>query len=84
MTAQLEEAMQTVAEIKALIATLPLRDQMIIEWRVSDLHAMLSRFGNLGRVALALVGAEVQLQDAEQEWAEHERNQLAKQEAHGG
>ncbi len=84
MNAQLEEAMQTVAEIKALIATLPLRDQMIIEWRVSDLHAMLSRFGNLGRVALALVGAEVQLQDAEQEWAEHERNQLAKQEAHGG
>ena len=84
MNEQLEEAMQTVAEIKALIATLPLRDQMIIEWRVSDLHAMLSRFGNLGRVALALVGAEVQLQDAEQEWAEHERNQLAKQEAHGG
>lgn len=81
---ELEEAMQTVAEIKALIATLPPRDQMVIEWRVSDLHAMLSRFGNLGRLALALVGAEVQLQDAEQEWAEHERIQLAEQEAQGG
>lgn len=57
---------------------------MIIKWRASDLHAMLSRFGNLGRLALALVGAEVQLQDAEQEWAEHERIQLAEQEAQGG
>ena len=79
MNEQLEEAMQTLAEIKALIETLPPRDKMIIEWRVSDLHAMLSRFGNLGRLALALVGAEVQLQDAEQEWDEHERMRLAEQ-----
>lgn len=84
MNEQLEEAMQTLAEIKALIATLPSRDQMIVEWRASDLHAMLSRFGNLGRLALALVGAEIQLQDVEQEWAEHERMRLAEQEAHGG
>jgi len=84
MNEQLEEAMQTVADVKALIATLPPRDQMIIEWRVSDLHSMLFRFGNLGILALALFGAEVQLQDAEQEWAEHERIQLDEQEVAGG
>lgn len=31
-----------------------------------------------------LVGAEIQLQDVEQEWAEHERMRLAEQEAQGG
>ena len=84
MNEQLEEAQQVVADIKALIETLPPRDRMVIEWRVSDLHSMLSRFGHLGRLALALVGAEVQLQDAEQEWAEHERIQLDEQEVAGG
>ncbi|MCU0502515.1 MAG: hypothetical protein MUC51_12275 [Anaerolineae bacterium] len=83
MNEQLEEAQQTVAEIRALIGTLPIRDRMIIDWRVSDLHAMLSRFGHLGRLALALCSAEIQLQDAEEEWAEHERRQLAEQEALG-
>lgn len=83
MNEYLEETQKTVDEIKELIASLPPRDQMVVAWVAADIQALVSRHGENGLLALTLVGAELQLQAAEQEWAEHERNQLAEQEAHG-
>lgn len=83
MNEYLEETQKIVDKIKALIESMSPRDQMVVSWVATDIRALVARHGENGLTALALVGAELQLQAAEQEWAEHERNQLAEQEAHG-
>ena len=84
MNEQLEEAEQVVGEIRNMIDSLPYMKRMDVYLVADCIRKLVAAEGEKGILAISLIGAEFQLQDAEQEWAEHERMQLAEQEAHGG
>ena len=84
MNEQLEEAQLVVAEIRKLIDSLPPMKRMDVYLVADSIRRLVTAEGEKGMLAMTLIGAELQLQAAEQEWAEHERMQLAEQEAHGG
>lgn len=84
MNEQLEEAQQVVNAIRKLIDSLPPMQRMDVYLIADCIRELVIAEGEKGMLAMSLIGAELQLQDAEQEWAEHERMQLAEQEAHGG
>lgn len=84
MNEYLEEAEQTVKEIRNLIDSLPPMRRMDVYLVADSIRRLVTAEGEKGMLAMTLIGAELQLQAAEQEWAEHERMQLAEQEAHGG
>lgn len=84
MSEYLEQAEQTVKEIRNLIDSLPPMRRMDVYLVADSIRRLVTAEGEKGMLAMTLIGAELQLQDAEQEWAEHERMQLAEQEAHGG
>ncbi len=84
MNEMLEEAQTVVNEIRKLIDSLPPMKRMDVYLVADCIRKLVTVEGEKGMLAMTLIGAELQLQAAEQEWAEHERNQLAKQEAHGG
>lgn len=83
MNEQLEEAQRVVAEIRKLIDSLPPMQRMDVYLVADIIRKLVAAEGEKGILAMSLIGAELQLQDAEQEWAEHERIRLAEQEAHG-
>jgi len=80
---QLEEAQAVVDAIKALIDDLPPYRKMAVGLIADSIRSLVLIHGENGLLAMTLIGAELQLQVAEQEWAEHERIQLAEQEAQG-
>ena len=80
MNAQLEEAQQVVAEINKLIDRLPPFRNKVVNLIADDIRTQVQMHGENGLLAMTLIGAELQLQAAEQEWAEHELNRLAEQE----
>ena len=81
MNEMLEEAQTVVKEIRKLIDSLPPYDRMAVYLVADTIRNQATMHGDKGILAMTLIGAELQLQAAEQEWAEHERNQLAEQEA---
>jgi len=81
---QLEEEQQVVNAIRKMIDSLPPTQRMDVYLVADCIRKLVAAEGEKGILAVSLIGAELQLQDAEQEWAEHERMQLAEQEAHGG
>jgi len=83
MNEQLEEAEQVV-RARNMIDSLPSMKRMDVYLVADCIRKLVAAEGEKGTLAMSLIGAELQLQDAEQEWAEHERMQLAEQEAHGG
>ncbi len=83
MNEQLEEAQQVVTEIRKLIDSLPPMKRMDVYLVADCIRQLAAAEGEKGVLAMTLIGAELQLQVAEQEWAEHERIQLAEQEAQG-
>ncbi len=83
MNEQLEEAEQVV-RARNMIDSLPSMKRMDVYLVADCIRKLVAAEGEKGILAMSLIGAELQLQDAEQEWAEHERMQLAEQEAHGG
>ena len=84
MNEQLEEAQRVVAEIRKLIDSLPPMRRMDVYLVADSIRRLVTAEGEKGMLAMTLIGAELQLQAAEQEWAEHERIQLAEQEVAGG
>ena len=84
MNEYLEEAEQTVKEIRNLIDSLPPMRRMDVYLVADSIRRLVTAEGEKGMLAMTLIGAELQLQAAEQEWAEHERIQLAEQEVAGG
>ena len=84
MNEYLEEAEQTVKEIRNLIDSLPPMRRMDVYLVADSIRRLVTAEGEKGMLAMTLIGAELQLQAAEQEWAEHERMQLAEQEVAGG
>ena len=84
MNEQLEEAQLVVAEIRNLIDSLPPMQRMDVYLVADSIRRLVTAEGEKGMLAMTLIGAELQLQAAEQEWAEHERIQLAEQEVAGG
>ena len=58
-------------------------DRMAVYLIADNIRNLVAAEGEKGMLALSLIGAEFQLQAAEHEWAEHERNQLAEQELAG-
>lgn len=67
MNEYLEETQKTVDEIKALIAAMSPRDQLVVARVAADIRALVARHGENGLLALTLIGAELQLRAAEQE-----------------
>ena len=84
MNEQLEEAQRVVAEIRKLIDSLPPMQRMAVYLVADIIRNLVAAEADKGMLAMTLIGAELQLQDAEQEWAEHERIQLDEQEVAGG
>ena len=84
MNEQLEEAQRVVAEIRKLIDSLPPMQRMAVYLVADIIRKLVAAEADKGMLAMTLIGAELQLQDAEQEWAEHERIQLDEQEVAGG
>ena len=84
MNEQLEEAQQVVNAIRKLIDSLPPMQRMDVYLIADCIRKLVVAEGEKGMLAMSLIGAELQLQAAEQEWAEHERMQLAEQEVAGG
>jgi hypothetical protein len=80
MNEQLEEAEQVVREIRNMIDSLPPYDRMGVYLIADNIRSQVSMHGDKGMLAMSLIGAELQLQAAEQEWAEHERTRLMEQE----
>lgn len=83
MNEYLEEAQQAVDGINKLIDSLPPYRKMAVGLIADNIRSLVQMHGENGLLAMTLIGAELQLQVAEQEWAEHERIQGAEQEAHG-
>jgi hypothetical protein len=80
MNEQLEETQQIMTDIKKLIDSLPPYDRMGVYLIADNIRSQVSMHGDKGMLAMSLIGAELQLQAAEQEWAEHERTRLMEQE----
>ena len=80
MNEQLEEAEQVVREIRNMIDSLPSMKRMDVYLVADCIRKLVAAEGEKGILAMSLIGAELQLQDAEQEWAEHERTRLMEQE----
>lgn len=77
MSEYLEQAEQTVKEIRNLIDSLPPMRRMDVYLVADSIRRLVTAEGEKGMLAMTLIGAELQLQAAEQEWAEHERIQEA-------
>lgn len=84
MNEMLEEAEQVVATIRNMIDSLPPMKRMDVYLVAEVIRNLVTAEGEKGMLALSLIGAELQLQDAEREWNEHERSRLAEQEEYGG
>ena len=67
MNEQLEEAQLVVAEIRKLIDSLPPMKRMDVYLVADCIRKLVAAEGEKGILAMSLIGAELQLQDAEQE-----------------
>lgn len=67
MNEQLEEAQQVVAEIRKLIDSLPPMQRMDVYLVADCIRKLAAAEGEKGMLAMTLIGAELQLQAAEQE-----------------
>ena len=62
-----------------MIDSLPYMKRMNVYLVADCIRKLVAAEGEKGILAISLIGAEFQLQDAEQEWDEHERMRLAEQ-----